>query len=142
MILNNVDSLPALSGLVGTGGRLNVCKAVPGCSSAIAAKPANSVRSVVTSIPQQGGLLGASTGVWTGVPSSYTYQWSRCNSSGLNCSPILGATGQTYAPLAPADTLATLVVTVTGSNAFGSTAAQSTASGAVASATSPSSINS
>jgi subtilisin family serine protease len=33
-ILSNVDVLPSLSGLVRTGGRLNVCKAVPGCSAA------------------------------------------------------------------------------------------------------------
>src|SRR6202158_2533764 len=142
MILNNVDSLPALSGLVGTGGRLNVCKAVPGCSTAGAAKPANSVRPVVTSIPQQGGLLGASTGVWTGIPSTYSYQWNLCDSNGLNCSPIIGATGQTYAPLAAADALATLAVTVTASNSFGSTAAQSSASVAVATATPPAAIGS
>jgi subtilisin family serine protease len=142
MILNSVDVLPSLSGLVGTGGRLNVCKAVPGCSTAVAAKPAISALPVATSIPQQGGLLGASTGIWTGVPSTYTYQWSRCDPSGLNCALIPGATGQTYAVLAPADVSATLVVTVTAANAFGSTAAQSSPSGVVASATSPSAINS
>src|ERR1700730_1770421 len=142
MILNNVDSLPSLFGLVGTGGRLNICKAMPGCSTAVAAKPANSALPVVTSIPQQGGLLGASTGLWTGIPSTYTYQWSRCDKSGLNCSPIQGATGQSYAPLAAADALATVTVTVTASNAFGSSAAQSAASGVIATAISASAINS
>jgi hypothetical protein len=33
-ILNSVDVLPALASFVATGGRLNVCKAVPGCSTA------------------------------------------------------------------------------------------------------------
>ncbi len=32
-ILENVDQIPSLSGLVRTGGRLDVCKALPGCSS-------------------------------------------------------------------------------------------------------------
>jgi hypothetical protein len=32
-ILENVDQLPSLSGLVRTGGRLDICKALPGCSS-------------------------------------------------------------------------------------------------------------
>jgi len=32
-ILNNVDPLPSLNGLVRTGGRLDVCKALPGCSN-------------------------------------------------------------------------------------------------------------
>ena len=41
MILNNVDVLSSLSGRVSTGGRLNVCKAVPGCTAATTAKPAN-----------------------------------------------------------------------------------------------------
>jgi subtilisin family serine protease len=30
-ILNNVDPLPSLAGLTVSGGRLNVCKAIPGC---------------------------------------------------------------------------------------------------------------
>ncbi len=142
MILNNVDARSSLSGLVQTGGRLNVCKAVPGCSSAVAKKPGNSILPVVTSVPKQGGLIGASTGAWTGIPSTYTYQWSRCGQNGLNCSQIPGATGQTYALLAPADALATFVVTVTATNSFGSTAVQSSASSAAPSATSPSSISS
>ena len=31
-ILNNVDPLPSLSGRVRTGGRLDICKAMPGCT--------------------------------------------------------------------------------------------------------------
>src|SRR5581483_11873973 len=31
-ILNNVDPIPALAGLVRTGGRLDICKAMPGCT--------------------------------------------------------------------------------------------------------------
>ena len=142
MILNNVDVLSSLSGLVGTSGRLDVCKALPGCSTAVAATPANTIAPVVTSLAQQGGLVGASTGAWSGIPSTYTYQWSRCNSSGSSCAAIPGATGQIYAMLAPQDAGATLMVTVTGSNSFGSTAAQSPVSGIVASETSASAISS
>ncbi len=32
-ILNNVDPLPSLAGITVTGGRLNVCKAIPGCGT-------------------------------------------------------------------------------------------------------------
>jgi subtilisin family serine protease len=39
-ILNNVDPVPALSGRVRTGGRLNICKAAPGCSTGTAPGPA------------------------------------------------------------------------------------------------------
>ncbi len=38
-ILNNVDPLASLSGLVKTGGRLNVCKAIPGCGGPPAPTP-------------------------------------------------------------------------------------------------------
>ena len=136
MILNNVDVLPSLSGEVGTGGRLNVCKAVPGCAGAVATVPANLSVPVVTAIPQQGSLLGASTGAWSGLPSTYSYQWNRCNSSGSSCAPIPGASGQTYALLAAADVQATLSVTVTASNSLGTVAAQSAASGIVSPAVS------
>ncbi len=33
-ILNNVDPLASLAGLVRTGGRLDICKALPGCTPA------------------------------------------------------------------------------------------------------------
>ncbi len=36
-ILENVDKLPSLAGKVITGGRLNVCRAMPGCGSSTAA---------------------------------------------------------------------------------------------------------
>lgn len=35
-ILNNVDPIPSLAGKTLTGGRLNVCKAIPGCGSVTA----------------------------------------------------------------------------------------------------------
>jgi subtilisin family serine protease len=139
-ILNNVDVLPSLNGLVQSGGRLNICNAIPACKTAVPGTLSNSAVPVVTSIPQQGGILGASTGFWLGVPSAYTYQWNRCDKNGLNCAPIVGATAQNYAMLAPADNLATLSVTVTASNSFGSASATSVPSVAVATATSASPI--
>src|SRR5205085_8236222 len=33
-ILNNVDPIPGLAGRVRTGGRLDICKALPGCTQA------------------------------------------------------------------------------------------------------------
>ena len=38
-ILNNVDKMPSLSGRVATGGRLDVCRALPGCPPATAPSP-------------------------------------------------------------------------------------------------------
>jgi thermitase len=142
MILQNVDPLTSLTGLVSTGGRLNVCKAVPGCASAATGTPVNSALPVVTGLPQYGSVLGASTGRWTGLPTAYSYQWYRCDSGGLNCSPITGATGQSYLLLASADAGATFGAAVTASNTAGSQAAQSGPSALAAAASSPFAINS
>ena len=141
-ILNNVDTLASLNGFVGTSGRLDICKAVPGCSAAVTASPLNLSPPAVTAIAQFGSLLGASTGSWSGVPTNYSYQWYRCDSSGANCSPIVGANAQNYPLLADADVGSTIRVTVTASNGSGSSSAQSSASAVVTQASSPIGINS
>jgi subtilisin family serine protease len=142
MILNNVDPLPSLSGLVTTGGRLNVCRALPGCENAVTALPGVLAAPVTTGTIQYGAIDGASTGGWSGVPTNFTYQWHRCDSNGSNCSSITGATSQSYAVLASADQGATLAVAVTASNASGSSTARSTPSAVVASQSSPFAITS
>lgn len=140
MILNNVDVDPLLSAKVSTSGRLNVCKAVPGCSAAVTAAPANWVAPVVTGVARYGSIVGASTGVWTGAPTSYTYQWYRCLGGG--CFPIAGAISQTYAILAAADAGAPLSVSVRASNVAGTASAQSPNSAVVAPAQPPFTIGS
>ena len=40
--------------------------------------------------------LSADPGAWEGEPTSFSYQWQRCLSSGAYCEPILGATDATY----------------------------------------------
>ena len=45
-ILNNVDPVPALTGLVRTGGRLDICKAIPACAPLPA--PVNSTPATIT----------------------------------------------------------------------------------------------
>jgi WD40 repeat protein len=65
-----------------------------------------------------GQLLSASTGTWTGSPTSYTYKWRRCNSSGAKCTAIAGATASTYT-VTSGDLGHTLRVYVTASNSHG-----------------------
>jgi hypothetical protein len=82
--------------------------------------------------PQVGGSLIASSGAWSGTqPLAFSYQWLRCDAGGAGCTPIVGATGQTYAPIV-GDVGDTLRVLVTARNAAGSAAAQSAATPAVA----------
>lgn len=77
-----------------------------------------------------GDTLTSSQGTWTNSPTSYSTAWQRCDSSGGSCSPIPGATSATYAP-ASGDVGSTLRASVTASNRYGSTVAQSAATAAV-----------
>jgi aryl-phospho-beta-D-glucosidase BglC (GH1 family) len=45
---------------------------------------------------KSGSTLSASKGTWTSTPSSYAYQWYRCDDAGNSCVAISGATGSTY----------------------------------------------
>ena len=70
-----------------------------GVLSSAAAPPVN-----VTNYPPQiggdttaaGNELTVSTGTWTGSPTSFTYQWQRCDVNGQNCADIEGANASTY----------------------------------------------
>src|SRR5947209_7023292 len=86
--------------------------------------PAAATAPAITGPPVQGQTLTGSTGSWTGVAVSYSYQWKRCDLSGSGCSSIAGATGGTYA-LGAADVATTVRLTVTGTNKNGSAAATS-----------------
>lgn len=78
-----------------------------------------------------GQSLTASKGTWTEAPTSYAYQWEKCNSEGLACSNITGATAETYL-LVSEDIGKTLTVEVKATNAFGTGKAASKATGVVA----------
>ncbi|MGH2882355.1 MAG: Ig-like domain repeat protein [Solirubrobacteraceae bacterium] len=70
----------------------------------------------------QGDVLTEHHGNWTNSPTSYTYEWLRCNSAGASCTAIAGATAQTYT-LTAADVGGELVLLETAANAGGSGAA-------------------
>jgi Hypothetical glycosyl hydrolase family 15 len=86
--------------------------------------PSNSGLPVVSGTDQVGSQLSASAGSWSGSPTSYAYQWDRCDSSGANCAAISGATNTSYL-LVSADGGATIRVAVTASNSAGSSTAAS-----------------
>ena len=78
----------------------------------------------------QGQTLTATAGSWTGSPSSLTYSWSRCDTTGGNCASIDGAGGATYV-VGPADAGFTLQVTVTAGNSISTGQAVSAATAVV-----------
>jgi hypothetical protein len=103
--------------------------------------PASTALPQLSGTAQAGQALTTGTGSWSGQPTAYAYQWQRCSSTGSACTNMAGATSTMYT-LSTADVGATLRATVTASNAGGSTAATSAASGPVAAApTSPPSVS-
>ncbi|HEX8052110.1 MAG TPA: hypothetical protein VF517_03895 [Thermoleophilaceae bacterium] len=98
--------------------------------------PVNTSLPTVSGTSEDGHVLSAGNGGWTGTPTiDFDYQWRRCDSAGASCSDISGATGSTY-ELTPADVGATLRVVVTATNAGGSDSATSAKSSTIA-ATAP-----
>src|SRR5262245_48231882 len=59
--------------------------------------PSNTGLPTITGSVAAAQTLSASTGDWSGVKPSYSFQWARCNSAGAACAPIAGQSGGTYA---------------------------------------------
>jgi hypothetical protein len=72
----------------------------------------------ISGIAQQGRVLAETHGEWSNSPTAYRYQWLSCDGRGRGCTPIAGASGQTYTPV-PGDVGATIRVQETASNASG-----------------------
>jgi len=67
-----------------------------------------------------GSTLTADKGTWSGSPTSVAVAWIRCDEAGNSCATIAGATADTYT-LTQADAGRTVRLSVTATNANGST---------------------
>lgn len=94
------------------------------------AAPRNTARPSITGDLEAGQELTAEEGSWTNSPTSYAYQWQRCDIDAIACGPISGATGKIYG-VRNADVGFRLRVEVTAKNANGSGSATSSPSGIV-----------
>ena len=56
----------------------------------------NTARPTITGEARVGQELTASEGTWTGNPTSFAFQWQRCNIDAITCLDVTGATGRTY----------------------------------------------
>lgn len=121
-----VNAAAAMSAVAG-GGRTS-----PSPPGGVAA-PVNSAPPVISGTAEVGRSLTAGTGTWSNEPTSYAYQWQRCDAAGGACADIAGATGSGYAVVSD-DLDRTLRVRVTASNGGGSAAAASAATAAVTAA--------
>ena len=90
--------------------------------------PVNATAPIVSGTPRQGQSLSASTGTWTPLGASYTYQWQHDTGSGFV--DIAGASGSTVL-LQGADIGSYLRVIVTATNGNGHASATSSGVGPV-----------
>lgn len=95
-----------------------------------AAAPGNTLRPTIAGDAREGSTLTAYRGNWRNAPTSFAYQWLRCNSAGGACGGIAAATNIRYTA-ASADVGKRLRVRVTASNKDGSSAATSSATSVV-----------
>ena len=61
-----------------------------------AAPLTNTARPTITGEARVGQELTATEGTWTGNPTSFAFQWQRCNIDAITCLDVTGATGRTY----------------------------------------------
>lgn len=104
--------------------------AVGGAHGANQATPVNTASPTISGTPTVGQTLTGSDGSWSNSPTSFSFQWLRCNGGGNNCGSISGATSKTYV-LTTADSGHAIRIRVTATNADGSATAQSDATAAV-----------
>lgn len=123
----------ALSGLALVAVLAGVAAAASGRA---AAAPANSSPPSTAGTFQVDETVTATTGTWKNNPTSFAYQWQRCNNTGSGCGDITGATTKTY-KLVSADIGHTIVVVVTAANADGKASASSKPSPIVSDSTAP-----
>jgi hypothetical protein len=94
------------------------------------AVPDDTVGPVVSGTTKVGSVLSTTNGSWTHSPTSFSYEWDRCDTSGSACRPV-GSNRTTYR-LQSADAGSTIRVTVTAKNAYGAARSTSSPTGVVA----------
>lgn len=108
----------------------------PGSGRAAGSGPAYLGPPTIWGGAQEGQTLGATTGSWGESPTSFAYAWSKCAKDGSSCTAITGATAATYAATST-DVNHTVRVTVTATNAGGSSQATSAPSAVISSKNAP-----
>jgi hypothetical protein len=93
-------------------------------------QPVNTAAPTIAGTAKAGQTLTAVNGTWTNNPTSFRYQWRRCNTSGSDCKDV-GSNRQTYG-LDQQDVGSTIRVDVKATNAFGGNTATSAATAVVA----------
>ena len=127
----------------GSGGTASAASpptvAIGSGGTGVATQPVATTPPSVSGDMTAGQELSASVGEWSGSPTSFAYQWRRCDPTGATCGAIPGAVSSTYV-LSPGDIGSTVSLVVTATGPGGSQAATTTPSGVVASAAVPAAV--
>ena len=93
----------------------------------------------VTGTAQAGQTLTSAVGTWSGSPTSFAYEWRRCDAVGAGCATIVGAVASSYT-LTPDDIGATLSLIVTANGKGGSQATVAPTTPVIAAAPVPAAV--
>lgn len=105
-------------------------------ATALAAAPRTTSPPTISGKFRQGETLTTDNGQWANNPTSFSYRWQRCDTSGNNCANISGATKNTYR-LVQSDVGQTVRSLVTARNGDGNSTANSRQSPVIADNTAP-----
>lgn len=108
----------------------NTVTATVVAAGSVTPPPSNTSPPTISGRAVEGQTLTEAHGTWTGAPTVFGYQWEDCDRSGGACTPIAGATGQTYTLGGP-DVGHTVRVLESATNAGGTSAAAPSAPTAV-----------
>ncbi len=98
--------------------------------------PNNVTAPTISGTAQVGQALTASSGTWSGsTPMTYAYQWQDCNSTGENCTNVVGVNSSSHS-VTEAELAHTVRVVVTASNSAGNVAQASIPTSLVSAVTS------
>ncbi len=140
------DLYDVLSGSNGSCSSTTACRAVSGYDGptgvgspvgleafTVAGSPSDSAAPTISGTAEQAQTLSAAPGEWSPSPSSLSYQWESCASSGAVCTALAGATARTLLLGATAVGHTVRVVVTATDGSGGGTPSASAASAVVAS---------
>src|SRR5262245_25910191 len=128
----NVVSVGQLVALRPSGGATQSTSSSSGKPTNTALPPTSAALPAISGTTLSGGTLSTTAGTWNGTtPMTYAYQWRSCDSTGITCVPITGATSASFT-LTTAQVGKTVRALVTATNTAGSASALSSATALIA----------
>ncbi len=118
------------------GGSSSASSAASTVVTAPTTAPSNTALPAVSGTTRQGQTVSTSNGSWSNNPTSFSYKWEDCNTSGTGCSLISAATSSSYALQAGdvGDTIRSVVIATNSAGWASATSAQTAVIAAIVTA--------